>query len=50
MCAAMIAAQLAALLDMPCEQLTAVALERSTLKSATAVRAGVFELPAYAGG
>lgn len=49
MLATLIAAQLASTLNMPCEQLGSVTLERATITSATAVAAGVFTPPARAG-
>src|SRR6185503_20741108 len=45
-----IAAQLAGVLNMPCDQLGTIALERATITSATSVPAGVFKPPAEAGG
>ena len=50
MFATLIAAQLAGALNMPCEQLGTIALERTTITSATSVAAGVFKPPANAGG
>jgi feruloyl esterase len=44
------AAQLSALLNMPCEQLTTVPLERATITSAATVAEGIFTPPRPAGG
>ena len=50
MFATLLAAQIAGALNMPCEQLGAIPLERATITSATSVPAGVFKRPANAGG
>jgi feruloyl esterase len=50
MIATILAAQIAAGLNMPCEQLATVSLERARITAATSVPAGVFKAPQGAGG
>jgi feruloyl esterase len=45
-----VAAQLSALLNMPCEQLAGVELERAAVTAATTVPEGIFKPPAGSGG
>jgi feruloyl esterase len=50
MLATIVAAQLAGIVTMPCEQLGTVTLERASITNAATVAAGVFKRPTAAGG